>query len=286
MRQSTLVLTGFGISWDTGAFEYHPWDHYIGPVDVMGFHAANGSENKGKDVGLAYVDYLAHHPATAERIARKLCYGSSPTSRRTSLVDALADVLPRQRHRDRARAREAVPLHGVRGLGGREGAPPVRGRRRDPAHPGHQARPAAASTGIQGLYWMLEGLGTLPMGWVPPNGYPDDADPWRSAGLTLSRWNMHLSLAAGWWPRTTSRCRTCARTCCRHDAARRRTARSWTRSPSGWCSARSRRRTATPSSRSSGVTPRTHSTRDDAAVDWRLPYLVALILDTPSHGIR
>ena len=73
MRQSTMVLTGFGISWDTGGFEYHPWDHYVGPVDVMGFHAANAARTKGR-TSASPVDYLAHHPATAERIARKLCY--------------------------------------------------------------------------------------------------------------------------------------------------------------------------------------------------------------------
>ena len=35
-----------------------------------------------------------------------------------------------------------------------------------------------------------------------------------------------------------------------------------------------------------GVTAATPLDEDDAAVGWRLPYLVALILDTPSHGIR
>ena len=30
MRQSTLVMTGFGISWDTGEFEYDKDNHYVG----------------------------------------------------------------------------------------------------------------------------------------------------------------------------------------------------------------------------------------------------------------
>ena len=47
MRQSTMVLTGFGISWETGPFEYHPWDHYVGPVDVMGLHAIERQRRKG-----------------------------------------------------------------------------------------------------------------------------------------------------------------------------------------------------------------------------------------------
>jgi hypothetical protein len=35
-----------------------------------------------------------------------------------------------------------------------------------------------------------------------------------------------------------------------------------------------------------GVAAATPLDEDDAAVGWRLPYLVALILDTPSHGMR
>ena len=108
--------------------------------------------------------------------------------------------LPRQRHRDRARAREAVPLEDLRVVGRREGSPSVRGRRGDAAHPEHQAGPAAGVDGQQGLYWMLEGLGHLPMGWVPPDGYPDTGDPWRSAGLTLGGGTCTWALAAGWWP--------------------------------------------------------------------------------------
>ena len=35
-----------------------------------------------------------------------------------------------------------------------------------------------------------------------------------------------------------------------------------------------------------GKTADSALTRGDAAVTWRLPYLVAIILDSPYHGIR
>ena len=57
--------------------------------------------------------------------------------------------------------------------------------------------------GQQGLYWMTEGLGHAPMAWVPPDGYPDTGDPWRSAGGTLGRWNMHVGSRPGGGRRTT-----------------------------------------------------------------------------------
>ena len=50
------------------------------------------------------------------------------------------------------------------------------------------------------LYWVASDLGHLPLAWSPPDGYPDEAVAWQSAGGTLGRWNTHLSLAAHWWP--------------------------------------------------------------------------------------
>ncbi len=53
---------------------------------------------------------------------------------------------------------------------------------------------------MYGLYWMINDLGDSPLAWSQPNGYPDTADAWRSAGGSLGRWNSHMSLAAHWWP--------------------------------------------------------------------------------------
>ena len=255
MRQSTLALTGFGISWDTGAFEYHDWAHYTGPVHVMGWHAANGNEDKGKDVGLAYVDYLAHHPSTAERIARKLCYRFvSDDPPRVARGRARRD-LPRPRHGDRAGAREAVPLEGVRPLGRREGAPPVRGRGRHAAHPGIRPDPEGVD-GQQGLYWMIEGLGHLPMGWVPPDGYPDTGDP-VAVGRPHARTMEHArrargGLVAGEPPQGARPAEEPAAGHASEDARRARR-RRW---PSASCSASSRPRTATRSLAFLGVARR------------------------------
>ncbi len=49
------------------------------------------------------------------------------------------------------------------------------------------------------LRWVLSELGHAPLGWHPPNGYPDVAPAWSSASSTLGRWNLHVGLAAGWW---------------------------------------------------------------------------------------
>ena len=139
--------------------------------------------------------------------------------------------------------------------------------------------------GQQGLYWMTEGLGHLPMGWVPPDGYPDTGDPWRSAGLTLSRWNMHVGLAAGWWPANHLKV---------PNIQKNVLPATLPKTHGALVDALAKRlvfRTLPAAQRDAvlaflGVAAATPLDEDDAAVGWRLPYLVALILDTPSHGIR
>jgi uncharacterized protein (DUF1800 family) len=90
MHTSALVLSGFGISWETGEFAYHPGDHYTGHVSVMGWSAANTSAANGRAVGLSYLNYLAHHPATAQRIATKLCQRFVSDTPPASLVRRVA----------------------------------------------------------------------------------------------------------------------------------------------------------------------------------------------------
>jgi hypothetical protein len=42
-------------------------------------------------------------------------------------------------------------------------------------------------------------MGHSPLDWPAPNGYPDVAAAWRSAGTLLNVWEKHLGLAGGWW---------------------------------------------------------------------------------------
>ena len=140
--------------------------------------------------------------------------------------------------------------------------------------------------GLQQLAWVIEGLGDMPLGWIPPNGYPDYADAWRSAGITLGRWNMHMSMPQGWWRQQTGG------------------ARSWvprllgTKLPRTWggvvdtlakrlvyrpLSTTHRRAVLTFIGKAAGDDV---SDNDQWLQDWRFPYLIALILDSPYHGTR
>jgi len=74
VKDSATILSGYTVTntnWDA---YYDPGRHTTGAVTVLGFKHANGKAD-GREVTLAYLRYLAHHPATARRIARKLADG-------------------------------------------------------------------------------------------------------------------------------------------------------------------------------------------------------------------
>lgn len=49
------------------------------------------------------------------------------------------------------------------------------------------------------LHWVTAQMGNTPLEWPTPDGYPDLASAWRSAGTLLHTWDMHLGIAGGWW---------------------------------------------------------------------------------------
>jgi uncharacterized protein (DUF1800 family) len=283
MRQSTLVMTGFGISWDTGEFEYDKWNHYVGPVSVVDWSSPNGSAKGGYDVGLDYVNHLAHHPSTAVRIATKLCERFVSDDPQPGLVDKLAqtyldhdtDITPVLRQLFRSKAfGGAIGTKVRRPMENVVATLRILGIEPD----------ASGSDGLQGLYWMIEGLSHAPMAWKQPNGYPDVASAWKSAGGILNGWNTHVSLAAHWWPDalqlpplkdTVLPDKLPATYGALVDAVANKLVF---------------RKLATTHRDAVltflGETADSPLAKGDAAVTWRLPYLVALILDSPYHGIR
>ena len=282
MRQSTLVMTGFSMNWGNGRFEYYPWAHYTGPVQVMGWSAENAGEARGYEVGLSYLDYLAHHPATAQRIAMKLCQRFVADDPPQTLVNRLAAtylaqdtaIVPVLRKLFRSPEFAASVGQKVRRpMEDTVATLRILGVKPDPS----------GSEGIQGLYWMIQDLGNAPMAWSPPNGYPDEAGAWRSAGGTLGRWNMHMSLAAHWWPDELVR-----------PPLKDLLPATNPKTHGDLVDVLAKRlvfRTMSTAHRNAvlgflGRSAADPVNRDSEALRWRLPYLVALILDSPYHEVR
>ncbi len=133
MHTSALILTGLGVHWyddvDDGTFNYEPDNHYVGHVKVLGWASKNTSANKGLAVALDYVDYLAHHPATAHRIAYKLCERFVSDAPPAGLVTKLAQTYRKHDTAIVPVLQRAVRLEDLQALEGREDPPADAGRR-------------------------------------------------------------------------------------------------------------------------------------------------------------
>ena len=278
---SARILTGLSVDWTTGLFTYRSRSHWTGGVRVLGFSHPNTAAD-GRPVVAAYLDHLAHHPATARRLALKLATRFVADDPPAALVDRLAAVYlahdtaiapvlrelfasPEFMAATDAKVRRPFEtmVATVRALGFRQ---------------------AARGTGeLQGLYWELEGQGHQPYAWPQPDGYPDRASAWASSAGALARWNTTLDIAAGWWPKgfTSSSLRTLLPRVRPADHGKL----------VGGARTAAAAAPAAVGARGGGLRvprgdPRTPLRADSAALGWRLPYVVALVLDGPTHVLR
>lgn len=278
---SARILTGLTLDWSTITTTFRARDHWTGPVRVLDFSAANDLA-EGRPVVAAYLDHLARHPATARRLARKLAVRFVADDPPKALVDrlaatylaadtAIAPVLrqlltsPEFFAATDAKARRplesAVATARALGLG-----------------------PAASGVPeLEGLYWALDGQGHRPYAWPQPDGYPDRADAWASSAAVLARWNVTLGLTAGWWPSQFSRAPLSSlvprRLPATHGALVAGLGTRLLQRP-------------LPASHVTaicaflGTRPASPLRADSEALGWRLPYVVALVLDSPVHVLR
>ena len=281
MRNSTLIMTGFGINWALGTFKYTSSEHFRGPVSVMGFSDPNPDAD-GYKVGIRYLKYLANHPSTAHYLARKLCVRFVSDQPDEALVNRLAATYL-------SRGTAIVPVLRQLFLSP-EFEASVGTKTRRPFEDlavtlrvlGYQPD-GSGKSGMQALVWVADGMGQQPLAWSPPDGFPDEAVAWQSAGGTLGRWNTHLSLASHWWPDTL-----------RQPPLRSLLPKRLPRTHGALVDALANRlvfrKLATPHRNAVlAFLERSASDpldSDDSAVGWRLPYVVALILDSPYFWVR
>ena len=92
VRNSARILTGWSVERPpTWAPVYKASTHWRGPVQVMGFRDANAAKD-GRALTRRYLTYLAHHPATAQRVAGRLATKFVRDDPPRALVDELAQV--------------------------------------------------------------------------------------------------------------------------------------------------------------------------------------------------
>lgn len=205
VKDSARILTGWTVDmWETFAARYDASDHALGPVRVLGFRHANGDAD-GRAVTRAYLRYLAHHPATARRIAHRLAVKFVRDNPPTALVQRLAKVYLAHDTDIRPVLRELVRS--------RTFARSVGGKVRDPGEDlvasyrmlGVQVRrppagDAAEQYAANALLWQVSAIGIRPFDWPRPDGQPIDNVSWASPSRLIASMEIHQSLAGGWWP--------------------------------------------------------------------------------------
>jgi uncharacterized protein (DUF1800 family) len=192
VQQCAKLLTGLSVT-AQGAYEYHPDDHYVGPIAVMGFRDANATATGGEAAVRRLVRYLANHPATAARVARKLAIrfvSDNPSSQLlkrlettylaydTAIEPVLRVLFSDEEFWASVGSKYRRPLEWVTAA--------LRAVDTTPSSSDPRSGEPDAWADWVGV---LDGLAQGPLSWVPPNGYPDVRGPWLSAAGTLGRWN-------------------------------------------------------------------------------------------------
>jgi uncharacterized protein (DUF1800 family) len=203
VKNSSRILTGYRstVWWPRFESFYDPAAHWTGPITVLGFRHDNAAAD-GRAATAAYLSYLARHPATARRIARRLCVrfvSDTPsaglvarvarayTDHHTAIRPTLAAMVDHPEFAASAGAKVRTPIDDyvatVRALG-------IRLR-----------EPRDGDSFVNAMYWQYREAGLAPYEWPAPDGSPDRNDAWTSTGRLLNSLAVHRNLAAKWWPR-------------------------------------------------------------------------------------
>jgi uncharacterized protein (DUF1800 family) len=282
VQAAAKLLTGLTVG-STGTYTYQAARHATGAVSVLGFSHANATAEGGEAAALAFLDHLAFHPATADRIATKLCVRFVADEAPATLVAKLAKVYLDHGTAIAPVLRALFTSPEFAAAAGQKVRTPfedltaaVRALGLGPEKDGVKA--------LDALYNMLVAAGNAPLRWAPPNGFPDVAAAWASPSAFLMRCNSHLNLAAGWYPKQLTRPADMLKALVPVLPA----------TYGGLVDALARRLigTALPAAHTAAVLsvagklPTSSLTSSDKSVAGSLPYLIALVLDSPTFQLR
>ena len=278
VKNVARILTGWKVDRQTWAYGYDPSRHWTGPVQVLGFSSANSSPD-GKQLSYDLLHYLAHHPATAARVARKLAVKFVADDPPQALVDRLAQAYLEHDTAITPVLRALVASDEFRASAGR--------KLRDPGEElvatyralgVRMQRPTDDRSAANVVLWQTGRLGTLPMAWPRPDGQPMTSRAWASPSRVFASMELHWALSGGWYPDLD---------------VDYRSARSWVPEfPIRFdllvdhlaqviLHRRSTSRLLKACCQVTEIAPRERITRSHPLMAWKLPRLLATILDSP-----
>ena len=288
VKSSARILTGWRVnSYKTWEVYYSPKDHWTGPVQVMGFTDAN-TDPDGRGTTARYLSYLATHPATVERLCRKLAVKFVSDNPPAGLVSKLATAWTTSggdiRHVLRTlvgspefAAADTHPAH----LKVRDPAEDVIATYR--ALGATPRRPAGDNDAANAIIWQASSLGASPHAWPRPDGPPQTNDAWSTPNRVLGSYRMHYAMAGTWWPSEGVTYRELAQWLPTKKVTFAQLVDYLCRSILG---RPSDRRLLEVACLAVDAKPHVVITRSDQIVRWKMPILLTALLDTPEHLTR
>jgi uncharacterized protein (DUF1800 family) len=202
VKASARMLTGYRVDiWgeEFRAFYDKSW-HDTQPVQILGFHHANRAAD-GRAATTALLSYLAKHPATAHRIARRLCVKFVSDQPSEAIVAAVARAYRNHDTAIKPTLRALVDHPDFAAGAGKKVRTPTEDYVASVRALGiRPQRPRSDDAFVNAMYWHYSETGQPPYEWATPDGYPEDDRSWSSAGRLLSGFTTHRDLAARWWP--------------------------------------------------------------------------------------
>ena len=284
VQNAARLLTGRTVDRSTGLYRYDEARHATGAVTVLGFSHPNATAAGGEAASNAFLDYLANHPKTAERIARKLCVRFVADEPPASLVQKLATVYLDSKTAIAPVLKALFTSAEFAAATGAKVRTPFEDIVATVRALGY-GPDATGTAGIRALYQILDKTGHGPMRWAPPNGYPDVAAAWASPSGFVVRWNAHLNLAAGWYPKQLTRT-TSLRGHLVPGALPTTYGALITATVQGLTGATPRSADVAALAQFFGKQPTSALKSTDAAANGRFAHLVALVLDSPMFQVR
>ena len=282
VKDSAKILSGYTVDAHRSWNGYYDKDmHTTGAVRVLGFSDENRSAD-GSQLARDYLRYLAHHPATARMIARKLALRFVSDTPSDALVASLARVFQRSGTDIKATLRALVGSREFRRSFGDKVRTPIEDLvATTRVLQVSASRPSNDEDFAHSISWVHQSL--LLYQWPRPDGPPDRNSAWASATRMLSSFRMHWNMANGWWPDGNARYRK----------------------PVAWLPERRLRfdeyvdhlsrmllgrgstpRLLTAAVQATGFGPSTIVTPDHQVAGWMSGRLLTTLLDTPEHMSR
>lgn len=203
VRQSALLLTGHGLDWKNYTYKYNPGNHHTGAVKVMEFSDENADAQNGPQLLRNYVEHLAKHEKTAERLARRFAVRFISDSPKDETVKQLAKAYLDNDTSIKALVKATLTHPDFNASTGLKWRRPMElvcsiARAAQVQNVTPAGRLGANDEYDTGMYgWLIELGGHLPRNWPVVDGYPDTADYWNSASVGLTMLNATQDAVEG-----------------------------------------------------------------------------------------